>query len=55
MGNFSILKVDDDYSLKERPSGKYRLDPLAVSLDQSGAATTPMNGVSVVLIKTQIF
>jgi hypothetical protein len=47
MRNFSILKVDDEYSLNERHSGKYRLDPLAVLPHQSGVTTTPLDGVSV--------
>jgi hypothetical protein len=52
---FSILKIDDECSPKQYPSVRLRLDPRAVSPDQSDVATTPMDGVSVVLIDTQIF
>jgi hypothetical protein len=52
---FSILKVDDEYTLKQYPSGGQRLDPSAVSTKQSGVTTTPTDGVSVFLIETQIF
>jgi hypothetical protein len=55
MANFSILKVDDEYTLKHYPSVELRLDPLSVSPDQSGVATTPMDGVSVLLIQYVIF
>jgi hypothetical protein len=55
MRRFSILKVDDYYSLNKRPSGEQRLDPLAFSPDQSGVTTTPMDGVSVILIQHVIF
>jgi hypothetical protein len=52
---FSILNIDDECSLKQYPLVGLILDPWAVSPDQSGVATTPMDGVSVVLIETQIF
>jgi hypothetical protein len=52
---FSILKVDDEYTLKHYPSVEQRLDPLAVSTKQSGSTTAPIDGVSVVLVETQIF
>jgi hypothetical protein len=52
---FSILKVDDDYSLKERPSGEYRLDPLAVPLKKSGTPTCPLDKVTLILIQYVIF
>jgi hypothetical protein len=52
---FSILKVDDEYSLKQYPSVGLRLNPLSVSPNQSGVTTTPPDGVSVILIETQIF
>jgi hypothetical protein len=55
MSIFSILKVDDEYSLNERPSGELRIDPLAVAPDQSGVTTTPLDGVSVLLIQYVIF
>jgi hypothetical protein len=50
MRNFSILKVDDEYSLNERHSGEQRLDPSAVLTKQSGVTTTPLDGVSVIII-----
>jgi hypothetical protein len=52
---FSILKEDDEYSLKQYPLVELRLDPRAVSAKQSGATTTPLDGVSVFLIQRQIF
>jgi hypothetical protein len=52
---FSILQVDDEYSLKQYPLVGLRLDPLSVSPNQSGVTTTPLDGVSVILIRTQIF
>jgi hypothetical protein len=45
---FSILKVDDEYTLKHYPSVEWRFDPLAVSTKQSGSTTVPIDGVSVV-------
>jgi hypothetical protein len=55
MRNFSILNVDDDYSLKQHASVGLRLDPLSVSPNRSGVTTTPLDGVTVLLTKTQIF
>jgi hypothetical protein len=52
---FSILKEDDEYSLKQYPLVEWRLDPLSVSLNQSGVTTTSLDGVSVFLAKYQIF
>jgi hypothetical protein len=52
---FSILKIDDEYSLKHCPSGGLRLDPPAVSPNQSGDTTFPIDGVSVLLITHKIF
>jgi hypothetical protein len=52
---FSILKLDDEYSLNKRPSGEKRLDPLAVAPDRSGVTTTPLDGVSVLPIQYIIF
>jgi hypothetical protein len=48
---FSILKIDDEYSLTQYPLGGLRLDPRAVSPKQSGVTTTPMDGVSVILVR----
>jgi hypothetical protein len=47
---FSILKIDDEYSLKHYPLVGLRLDARAISPNQSGVATTPPDGVSVVLL-----
>jgi hypothetical protein len=55
MNIFSTLKIDDEYSLKHYPSDGSRLDPLSIAPNQSGVTTTPLGGVSVVLIETQIF
>jgi hypothetical protein len=52
---FSILKTDDEYSVKHYPLGGLRLDARAVSPNQSGVTTTPLDGVSVILIEGQIF
>jgi hypothetical protein len=52
---FSILKVDDEYSLTQNPLDGLRLDPLSVSPIQSGVTTTPLDGVSVLLIRGEIF
>jgi hypothetical protein len=48
---FSILKIDDEYSLKQYPLGGLGLDPRAVSPNQFGVTTTPMDGVSGILIR----
>jgi hypothetical protein len=48
---FSILMIDDEYSLEHYPLGEQRLDPRTVSQNQSGVTTTPLDGVSVVLIR----
>jgi hypothetical protein len=55
MNIFSILKVDDEYSLKQNPLDGLRLDPLSVSPNHFGVTTTPLDGVSVILIQRQIF
>jgi hypothetical protein len=52
---FSILKEDDEYSLKQYPLGEWRLDPRANTTNQSGVTTAPLDGVSVFLAKYQIF
>jgi hypothetical protein len=52
---FSILKVDDEYSLKQYPLVGLRLDPLSVSPNQSGVTTTPLDGVSVLVVQYLIF
>jgi hypothetical protein len=43
---FSILKIDDEYSLKHYPLVGLRLDPRAVSLNQSGVTTTPTDEIT---------
>jgi hypothetical protein len=55
MNIFSILKVDGEYSLKQNPLDGLRLDPLSVLPNQSGVTTTPLDGVSVILIQKHIF
>jgi hypothetical protein len=52
---FSILTIDDEYSLMQHPLDGLRLDPLAVSPKQSGDTTAPIDGVSAFLMKTEIF
>jgi hypothetical protein len=51
MNIFCILKPDDEYSLKQHALVGLRLDPLSVSLNQSGVTTTPLDGVSILVIK----
>jgi hypothetical protein len=48
---FSILKVDDDYSVKHYPSDKLRLDPSAIPLKKSGTPTCPLDKVTLILIQ----
>jgi hypothetical protein len=55
MNIFSILKVDDEYSLKQNPLDGLRFDPFTVSPNHSGVTTAPLDGVSVILIQRQIF
>jgi hypothetical protein len=43
---FSILKIDDEYILKHYPLVGLRLNPRAVSLNQSGVTTTPTHEVT---------
>jgi hypothetical protein len=52
---FSILKIDDGYSVKHYPLVGLRLDPRAVAPNQSGVTTTPLDGVSVLLTRYLIF
>jgi hypothetical protein len=52
---FSILKEDDEYSLKQYTLDGLRLDPLSVSPNQSDVTTTPLDGVSVLLIPYLLF
>jgi hypothetical protein len=52
---FNILKVDDEYSLKQYPLDGLRLDPLSVSPNQCGVTTTPLDGVSVLVVPYLIF
>jgi hypothetical protein len=46
MNIFSIIKIDDEYSLKHYPLGGLRLDPWTVSQNQSCGTATPMNEVT---------
>jgi hypothetical protein len=48
---FSILKIDDEYSVRHCPLGGLRLDPRAVSPNQCGVTTAPLDGVSAILIE----
>jgi hypothetical protein len=48
---FSILKIYDEYSVIHYPLGGLRLDPRAVSPNQSGVTTTPLDGVSILIIR----
>jgi hypothetical protein len=52
---FSILKIDDEYSLMQYPLHGWRLNPRTVSPNQSGVTTAPIDGVSVLLIRGEIF
>jgi hypothetical protein len=55
MNKFSILKIDDEYSLKQCPLVGSRLDPTAVSPNRSGVTTAPIDGVTALLIRGEIF
>jgi hypothetical protein len=52
---FSILKIDDEYSIMQHPLDGLRLDPRADSPNQSRVTTTPLDGVSVILIRGEYF
>jgi hypothetical protein len=52
---FSILKIDDEYSIMQHPLDGLRLDPRTDSPNQSGVSTTPLDGVSVILIGGELF
>jgi hypothetical protein len=54
MSNFSILKVDDGYTLKHYPSVGLRLDPLSITTKQSGVTISPIDGVSVLVVTHEI-
>jgi hypothetical protein len=55
MNIFSILKIDDRFSLNQNPLDGLRLDLSSVSPNRSGVTTTPLDGVSVLLIPYLIF
>jgi hypothetical protein len=55
MNNFSILKIDDEYSLKHYPLVGLRLDPRAIPPKKSGASTCPLDRVTFILIRGKIF
>jgi hypothetical protein len=55
MNIFSILKIYYVFSLKQYPLDGLRLDPLSLSPNRSGLTTTPLDGVSVLLIPYIIF
>jgi hypothetical protein len=48
---FSILKIDDEYTVKQYLLGGLRLDPRTLSPSQSGVTTAPLDGVSVILVR----
>jgi hypothetical protein len=48
---FSILKIDDEYSVKHYPLDELRLDPRTEAPNQSGGTTAPIDGVSAILIR----
>jgi hypothetical protein len=52
---FSILKVDDENTLKQYTSVGLRLDPLSALTHRSGDTTTPLDGVSVLVVPYLIF
>jgi hypothetical protein len=52
---FSILKKDHEYSLKQYALYRLRLDPLSVPLKKSGAPTCPLDGVSLLIVRHEIF
>jgi hypothetical protein len=51
----SILKVDDEYSIKRYPLDELRLYPLSISPNQYGVTTTPLDKVSVLVVPYLIF
>jgi hypothetical protein len=55
MNIFSILKIDDEYSLMQYSLPEWRLDPRAFSPNQSGVTTAPIDGVSILPIRGEIF
>jgi hypothetical protein len=48
---FTIVKRDDEYSVKDYPLDGLRLNPRAVSPNQSDVTTAPLDGVSVILVR----
>jgi hypothetical protein len=52
---FCIFKVDDGYTLKHYPLVEQRLDPSAAETKQSGVTTSPIDGVSVLVVTHEIF
>jgi hypothetical protein len=48
-------KADEAYSERSCPLGGLRLEPRAVSPNQSGVSTSPLDGVTLILIHYQIF
>jgi hypothetical protein len=52
---FSILKVDDEQSVKHYPFSKLRLDPLAIPPKKSGPPTCPLDKATLILIQYVIF
>jgi hypothetical protein len=52
---FSILKIDDEYSLNQYPLDGLRLDPRVVSPNQSGVTIAPTNEVTLNHTSTKYF
>jgi hypothetical protein len=52
---FSILKIDDEYSVKHYPLGWLRLDARVISPNQSGDTTAPTNEVTLNHTSTKYF
>jgi hypothetical protein len=51
MNIFSILKKDEDYSQIKYPLIGWRLEPRVVSLRKSGVPTSPMDGVTIIIVQ----
>jgi hypothetical protein len=51
MNIISILKKDEDYSQINYPLIGWRLEPRVVPLRKSGVPTSPLDGVTIILIQ----
>jgi hypothetical protein len=52
---FSMPEKDEEYSETNCPLGGLRLEPRAVSPNQSGVTTSPLDGVKSILIQVKYF